>query len=103
MNNLLRSHTYPEQKRNMIVYEIVRIISLASFRRTALATTGDDEVESEARAMLRERLERTSWFRDGLTAEQRQAAVEQEVEARWHLFIHDAIERLEKQLGSARS
>ena len=66
-------------------------------------TAGDDEIEAEARAMLRERLERTTWFRNGLTEEQRQAAVEQEVEARWHLFIHDAIKRLEKQRGSAHS
>jgi Mg-chelatase subunit ChlI len=91
-----------EQKSNI---RVVLIVSAVAFRtwRGALAITGDDEIEAEARAMLRERLKRTSWFRTGLTPEQRQAAVEQEVEARWHLFVQDAIKRLQKERGSGRS
>jgi hypothetical protein len=43
---------------------------------------------------LRERIEATPWFRIKMTQEQRQAAIEREVDAYWHLFIADAAERL---------
>jgi hypothetical protein len=59
-----------------------------------LATLSDEEVEIEARAMLRERIERTPWFQHGMTSKQRQTAIEQEVDRTWHLFIFDAAQRL---------
>ncbi|MBM6584317.1 hypothetical protein ILT44_29415 [Microvirga sp. BT689] len=55
---------------------------------------GDNLIEITARALLRERIEATPWFRIRMSQEQRRAAIEREVEAYWHLFIADAAERL---------
>jgi hypothetical protein len=55
---------------------------------------GDNLIESTARALLRERIEATPWFRIKMTQEQRQAAIERDVDAYWHLFIADAAEWL---------
>jgi hypothetical protein len=56
--------------------------------------TGDNLIESTARALLRERIEATPWFRIKMSQEQRRAAIEREVDAYWHLFVADAAERL---------
>ena len=44
--------------------------------------------------MLRERIERTPWFKNRMTVKQRQAAIERELDRTWHLFISDAVQRL---------
>jgi hypothetical protein len=59
-----------------------------------MTRAGDNLIESTARTLLRERIEATPWFRIKMTQEQRQAAIEREVDAYWHLFIADAAERL---------
>ena len=59
-----------------------------------MTRAGDNLIQSTARALLRERIEATPWFRIKMTQEQRQAAIEREVDAYWHLFIADAAERL---------
>jgi tRNA(Ser,Leu) C12 N-acetylase TAN1 len=59
-----------------------------------LAAIKNDEIEAEARALLRERIERTPWFKVRMTREQRQAAIEQEVDRNWHLMVLEAAERL---------
>jgi hypothetical protein len=59
-----------------------------------MASAGDNLIASTARALLRERIEATPWFRIKMTQEQRQAAIEREVDAYWHLFVADAAERL---------
>ncbi len=46
------------------------------------------------RALLRERIEATSWFRIRMSQQQRRAAIEREVDTYWHLFVADAAERL---------
>ena len=48
---------------------------------------GDKLIEFTARALLRERIEATPWFRIKMTQEQRRAALEREVDAYWHQFI----------------
>jgi len=55
---------------------------------------GSNLLESTARALLRERIEATPWFRIKMTQDQRRAAIEREVEAYWHLFVADAAEQL---------
>ena len=55
---------------------------------------GDNLIGSTARALLRERIEATPWFRIRMSQEQRRAAIEREVDAYWHLFVADATERL---------
>jgi hypothetical protein len=59
-----------------------------------MTRAGNNLIESTARALLRERIEATPWFRIRMTQEQRRAAIEREVEAYWHLFVADAAERL---------
>ena len=59
-----------------------------------MTRAGDNLIESTARALLRERIEATPWFRIKMTQDQRRAAIEREVDAYWHLFIADAAERL---------
>jgi hypothetical protein len=59
-----------------------------------LAAISDEDVEIEARAMLREKIERTPWFQKGMTRAQRQNTIEREVDRLWHLFVHDAAQRL---------
>jgi hypothetical protein len=59
-----------------------------------MTRVGDNLIESTARALLRERIEATPWFRIRMTQEQRREAIEREVEAYWHLFVADAAERL---------
>jgi hypothetical protein len=64
------------------------------FGAKRLATVRNEDIEHEARTMLRERIERTPWFQNGMTRKQRQAAIEREVDRTWHLFIFDAVQRL---------
>ena len=59
-----------------------------------MTRAGDNLIESTARALLRERIEATPWFRIKMTQEQHRVAFEQEVDAYWHLFIADATQRL---------
>jgi hypothetical protein len=59
-----------------------------------VATIKDEEVELEARAIVRERIECTPWFRKGFTGPQRQKAIEREVDRCWILFVKDAAARL---------
>ncbi len=59
-----------------------------------MTTKGSQLIEATARAMLRERIEATPWFRIRMTQKQRQAAIEKDVEAYWHLFINDAAKQL---------
>jgi len=59
-----------------------------------LATISDEDVEIEARAMLREKIEQTPWFQRGMTRAQRQSTIDGEVDRLWHLFVHDAAQRL---------
>ena len=54
----------------------------------------NEDIEHEARAMLRARIEQTPWFQHGMTRKQRQAAIDREVDRTWHLFIFDAAQRL---------
>jgi hypothetical protein len=59
-----------------------------------MTRAGDNLIESTARALLRERIEATPWFRIRMSQQQRRAAIEREVDAYWHLFVADAAEQL---------
>ena len=69
------------------------------FGAKRLATISNEDIEIEARTMLRERIERTPWFYYGMTRKQRQAAIEREVDRTWHLLIFDAVQRLVDRLA----
>ncbi|QRM33777.1 hypothetical protein [Microvirga sp. VF16] len=59
-----------------------------------MTSAGGNPLEFTARALLRERIEATPWFRVKMTQERRRDAIKREVDAYWHLFIADAAERL---------
>ncbi len=59
-----------------------------------MPTIRNEDIELEARAMLRERIEQTPWFQHGMTRKQRQAAIDREIDRTWHLFIFEAAQRL---------
>jgi hypothetical protein len=57
------------------------------------------EIEALARAMLRQRIEQTPWFRMRMTATQRQAAIQRDVDEHWRLFVPDAVRWLAEQVA----
>jgi hypothetical protein len=59
-----------------------------------LPTISNDEVEAQARAILREQIDRSPWFREGLTDAERQERIQREVDAWWHLKVEEAAHRL---------
>ena len=59
-----------------------------------MASISNDDVELEARAMLREMIECTAWFHHGLPEKQRQVAIEEDVDRHWPLVVRDAAKRL---------
>ncbi len=59
-----------------------------------MPTIRNDEVEAEARALLREQIDRSPWFREGLTDTERQKRISLEVDAWWHLKVEEAAQRL---------
>ena len=59
-----------------------------------MPTVSNDEVEAEARAILRDQIDRSPWFREGLTDVERQERIQREVEAWWHLKVEEAAHRL---------
>ena len=67
-----------------------------------MATVRNEDIELEARTMLRERIERTPWFQHRITKKQRQAAIEREVDRICHLFIFDAAQRLINRAAQGR-
>ena len=59
-----------------------------------MPTISNDEVEAEARALLREQIDRSPWYRGSLTDEERQSRIQLEVDAWWHLKVEEAARRL---------
>lgn len=55
----------------------------------------DDEIEAEARAMVRRMIESSGWY-PALRGEFRQQRIEQDIERMWHLMINDARKVLEQ-------
>ena len=59
-----------------------------------MATISNDQVEALARQLLWEQIDRSAWFREGLTDAERQSRIQREVEAWWHLKVEEAAHRL---------
>ena len=59
-----------------------------------MPTIRNDEVEAEARAILRDQINRSPWFREGLSDDERQERIGLEVGAWWHLTVEEAACRL---------
>jgi hypothetical protein len=58
--------------------------------------TPDDEIEAEARALLRETIQRSRWY-SSLPDEKRQELIEGDVDRHWPVMIQDARKRLEQR------
>ena len=55
----------------------------------------DEQIEAEARTLLREAIERSGWY-PNLRGKERQERVEQDVDLHWPLMLSDARKRLEQ-------
>jgi hypothetical protein len=53
----------------------------------------DDDIEAEARSMIRKRIQDTGWY-PRASKEERQRLIEQDVELHWHLLLHEAARQL---------
>jgi len=53
----------------------------------------DEEIEAEARAILREAIWRSGWY-PALSEEERQDAIERDVELHWPLMLKEAARRV---------
>jgi hypothetical protein len=58
-----------------------------------MASIGPDQVEAEARALLKEAIERSGWY-PVLSPTERDKRIEQDVERYWHVMAQDAAQRL---------
>ncbi|MBQ0821924.1 hypothetical protein KBI52_17165 [Microvirga sp. HBU67558] len=58
-----------------------------------MANIGPDQVEAEARALLKEAIERSGWY-PILSGAERDKRIEQDVERYWHLMAQEAARRL---------
>ncbi|GEO19327.1 hypothetical protein [Microvirga aerophila] len=56
----------------------------------------DEEIEAEARAMVRDMIQRSRWY-PGLPEEERNRRIEEDVELNWPLMLADARKRLEQR------
>jgi hypothetical protein len=58
-----------------------------------MASIGSDQVEAEARALLKEAIERSGWY-PILSPEERGRRIEQDVERYWPIMTQEAARRL---------
>ncbi len=63
-----------------------------------MAAIRDEEIEAEARAILREMIEQSGWYR-GLSAAERTRRIEEDVDRNWPLMLREARRRLEHRKG----
>jgi hypothetical protein len=61
-----------------------------------MALIRGEQIEVEARAILRESIERSGWY-SGLRKKEREKLIQQDVERHWHLMIRDAVKQLEQR------
>jgi hypothetical protein len=59
--------------------------------------TGGDEVEAQARRLLRAQITRSAWFRTGMTEKERRDRIKQEVDTWWHLKTEEARKLVEER------
>jgi hypothetical protein len=61
--------------------------------RQMVTALHDREIEAQARAMLRETIERSGWY-PAVRGPERRELIERDVERHWHLMMNDARKRL---------
>ena len=63
--------------------------------------TPDDKIEAQARALLRETIERAGWY-PSLRRSEREKRIEQDVNLHWHLMVPEVQKRLEQGIRQGR-
>ena len=63
--------------------------------------TRDEEIEAEARALLRDAIERSGWY-PNLHGKERQERIEQDVDLHWPLMLSEARKRLDQGVRQNR-
>jgi hypothetical protein len=67
-----------------------------------MATINSEDVEAEARNLLRKQIQDSSWY-PGLKRKEREERIEGDVERYWHLKITEASQRLlDRTVGDGR-
>jgi hypothetical protein len=66
-----------------------------------MAMTPDDEIEAEARALLRETIQRSRWY-SSLSEERRRQLIDGDVDRHWPVMVPDARKRLEQGIRQSR-
>jgi hypothetical protein len=66
-----------------------------------VTTLHDEEIEAEARAMMRETIERSGWY-PTLRKKERELLIEQDVDRHWHLMLSEARKRVEQGIRRCR-
>lgn len=61
------------------------------------ATVRNEDIEAEARTLIRERIQNSGWY-PGLHGDERTRRIEEDVERHWHLMIKEAARRLSERL-----
>ena len=61
-------------------------------------TFTDEEVETEARSLIRKRIQKSGWYPD-LSSEERRRRIREDVDRHWHLMIDEATRRLSERSG----
>jgi plasmid stability protein len=61
-----------------------------------MAASRDEQIEAEARAILRETIERSGWY-PGVSKAVRAQLIEQDVDRHWYLMREDAVKRLDQR------
>ena len=64
--------------------------------------TPDDKIEAQARALLRETIERAGWY-PSLRRSEREKRIAQDIDLHWHLMVPEVRKRLEQGIQQSRS
>lgn len=62
------------------------------------ATLRGEEIEAEARTLIRQMIQNSGWY-PGLQEEDRRRRIEEDVDRHWHLMIKEATRRLSERLA----
>jgi hypothetical protein len=62
----------------------------------------DQDIEAEARALLREKIQRMPWHQ-GLRPQERERRIEDDVERYWPTMVEEAAQQLVSRFGSGQN
>lgn len=66
------------------------------------AMLSNEDIEAEARTLIRERIQNSGWY-PGMREDERTRRIEEDVDRHWHLMIKEAARRLSEGVGQDTS